>query len=97
MIEHIVLIKKKPEVSEADMRPALDALRALKEQAPGIVSLTAGTNFSDRSAGFTHAMHARFVDRAALDAYAPHPAHRSAVEKLAQVSETRVIVDYEIP
>lgn len=95
MIEHIVLMKKRPETSEAEMERALDALRALKEQIPGIVSFTAGVNFSPRGAGFTHAAVARFTDREALQGYAPHPAHQAVVKLLNEVTQERVIIDYE--
>ena len=64
----------------------------------GVEEMAVGANFSERGAGFTHALSARFRDRAALAAYGPHPAHQKVVQELTRpISETTVIVDYEIP
>src|SRR5690606_11050768 len=96
MIEHIVLLKRRPGVSDAALQEALDGLRALKDRIPGILELTVGENFSHRSGGYTHALHARFVDRAALEAYTPHPAHQAVVALLDATTEPRIVVDYEV-
>jgi hypothetical protein len=39
----------------------------------------------------------RFTDKAALDGYLPHPAHRDAVERLIRpIIEDVLVVDYEV-
>lgn len=96
MIEHIVLMKKKPEASDADMDRVLDALRGLKDQVPGVVALTAGANFNQRGGGFTHGLYVRFVDRNALGVYVAHPAHKAAVRLLDETTPERVVVDWEV-
>lgn len=92
----MVLMKRKAGVAETDVQRVLRSLCALKEQIPGILEFTAGANFSERSGGFTHALYARFVDRAALAAYRPHPAHQALAGQLDEVTEGRVIMDYEL-
>src|SRR6185437_15911027 len=54
MIEHIVLFRW----AEGASREAIDSvgteLRKLKDKIPGIVDLSYGANFCDRSKGYTH-------------------------------------------
>ena len=72
-------------------------LRALKGQIPGILDLTCGENFCPRSQGFTHALVVRFEDRAALEAYGPHPAHQRVVQEfISPIRANTLAVDYEI-
>ena len=48
-------------------------LRGLKGKIAGIVDLSCGPNFSDLANCYTHGLVVRFTDRAALEAYGPHP------------------------
>lgn len=97
MVEHVVLIKAKPEATEAQRDLLIAELGALKEKIPGIVSLSVGRNFSERNQGFHIGLVVRFVDRASLDAYGPHPAHQEVVQQfLAPVKQDVIVVDYEI-
>ena len=80
MIEHIVLFRWKPEATPEQIAGVIAALRGLKDQVPGVLTLACGADFSGRAQGYTHALVARFPDRAAFDAYGPHPAHRAVIE-----------------
>jgi len=51
--------------------------------------------FRGRSGGYTHALFARFTDRAGLREYMKHPAHLAVVEKLDVTTTGRIVVDYE--
>ena len=81
MVEHVVLFKLKAEATGEAKRAAIEALKGLRDRIEGIVDLSCGMNFSERSQGYEIGLVVRFRDRAALDAYIPHPAHRGAVEK----------------
>ena len=97
MVEHIVLFKLKAGATAEQKEAAKKALKGLKEQIEGIVDLTCGDNFSERSQGHEMGLVVRFRDRAALDAYIPHPAHRGVVEQyIAPIRESGIVVDYEI-
>ena len=97
VIEHIVLFKLKPDASEERKEGMLRALLALREKIPGIVQASAGVNFADRARGYTHGFVARFQDRAALDAYIPHPAHQAVVEShVKPLSDGILVLDYDI-
>ena len=97
MVEHVVLFKTTPDATEEQKDQMIAGLSALKEQIPGIVDLSCGRNFSDRSQGFDIGLVVRFVDRAALDVYIPHPAHRGAVDQfVAPIKADVIVADYEI-
>jgi len=97
MVEHVVLFKLKPEATE-EQRAAMQAsLRGLQTAIPGIVGLTVGTNFSDRSQGFEVGLVVRFTDRAALEGYLPHPAHTDCVNTyIRPIMDNVIVVDYDI-
>jgi hypothetical protein len=81
MIEHLVLFRWTPDASGEAIAQVMEGLRALRGRIPGIQGLTCGENFNRRSEGFTHALVVRFEDRAALEAYGPHPAHQRVVQE----------------
>lgn len=96
MVEHLVWFKLRAEAPAEAKLVLLAELVALKDRIPGILEASAGADFSGRAAGYTHAFVARFVDRAALEAYHPHPAHRAVVERYVEpISEGVLALDYE--
>ena len=96
MVEHIVLFKVKSGTPDAAVRSMLDGLASLKTRVPGIVQLSAGTNTSDRSKGFTHGLVVRFQNQAGLEQYLPHPAHQEVVQTLIKpIIDELIVVDYE--
>jgi hypothetical protein len=96
MLEHVVLFKAKAAATQEQRERMLEALMGLKSQIPGIIDATAGTNFSDRSRGYTQAFVVRFSDQKALAGYIPHPAHQHVVENFVKPTcEEILVVDYE--
>ena len=97
MIEHIVLIKWTPDALPEQIEEALTALRSLKSQIPGILDLNCGEDISGNAQGYTHALVVRFVDRAALDAYNPHPTHVHVVENFIDaIRDDIAVLDFVI-
>ena len=97
MIEHIVLFKVKAGTAPDAVTAMLAGLKGLQSVVPSIVGLSVGANFSDRSKGFTHGLVVRFQDKAALDGYIPHAAHREVVDKFIRpITEDVLAVDYDI-
>ncbi len=97
MVEHVVLIKWKEGADPHAISAALEGLKRLRHQIPGIVDLSCGENFCIRSQGFQCGLVVRFQDRAALEAYGPHPAHQDVVlNLLTPIREDLIAVDYEI-
>jgi hypothetical protein len=97
MIIHIVLLRWNETASQEAINAVMTELRDLKDKIPGIVDVTSGVNFSERSKGFTHGLVYRFKDRAALDGYFPHPEHQRVVQKLLNpIRADTIIFDYEV-
>ena len=96
-IEHILLLRWKEDASQEAIDNAMVEARTLKDKIPGIVDMSCGLNFSERSKGYTHGVVMRFRNRAALDAYYPHPEHQRVVQKFINpIRADAVIVDYEV-
>lgn len=96
MVEHLVWFKLRTDAPQAAKEQLLAELVALKDRIPGIIDASAGADFSGRAAGYTHGFVVRFVDRAALEAYHPHPAHRAVVERYVEpISEGVLALDFE--
>lgn len=95
-MDHIVLFKVSAEATRAQAERMLKEVLALKNVIPGIMSASAGINFSERSKGYTHGLVMRFRDRAALDAYLPHPAHQAVIKEFIQpITTDRLVVDFD--
>lgn len=96
-IEHVVLFKLKTDAPESKKMELMKSLLALQGTIPGILSASAGVNFSARAQGYTHAFVARFKDRPALDHYISHPDHAAVVEqKVKPISDGVLAVDYNV-
>lgn len=97
MVEHLVLFKTTADATEEQRERMIAELRSLRDRIPGIVHLSVGRNFSDRNQGYDIGLCVRFEDRAALEVYLPHPAHRGCVDTyVAPIKEDVIVVDYEI-
>ncbi len=97
MIEHLVLFRWAADAPPEAVTRVMDELRALKGRVPGVLDLTCGENFSTRSQGFTHALVVRLENRAALEAYGPHPAHQRVVQEFINPIRADVLaLDYEV-
>jgi hypothetical protein len=97
LVEHLVLIRWAEQATPEAIATAMSELRGLKGKIEGIVDLSCGENFSERAKGYTHAMVARFVDRAALAAFYPHPEHQRVVQTfVVPFRADIVVVDYEL-
>ena len=98
MIEHIVLLKLKEGVTEAQTQEMLDGLKKLKEVVPGILEVSGGYNNNPegKSAGFTYGFIVRFRDVAARDGYVPHPEHQKLAKTLVRpIVDDVLVFDYE--
>ena len=94
MIDHLVFLAVREEASPEDIEDLISSIRGLKEAVPGVVDLSIGENFSERSGGYTHGIFVRFESVEGLQGYMKHPDHLAVVEKLDALT-TRIVVDYE--
>lgn len=97
MIQHNAFFAWKPSITPAIETAAFAALRALKQQIPGIVSLTIGHQNSPEGLGkgFQVGLSVVFTDAAARDGYLKHPAHTKAVETFLPHIADIAVLDYE--
>lgn len=95
MVEHIVLFQMKPETGAAEKRELVAACLAMKGRIPGVIDLSAGDTFTDRHKGFTVGLVVRFTDKAALEAYGPHPNHEPVKALVKRYCDDVLAVDYE--
>lgn len=89
MILHTVFCKVLADTSEAELARVFGVLAALKEQIEGLESYEFGPNIDleRKSQGFTHGFAMHFTSRAALEAYAIHPAHQAAGRDLVSICD----------
>ena len=89
MIQHIVLIRFRPEITRAAIADMLSAIAAVGDVVPGIRRITTGRSLEleKLEKGFRDGFVVEFEDRAALDAYQNHPDHRRAGARLVEAAE----------
>lgn len=95
MVEHIVLFTVKDDLPREDAEDLVQSLRDLRGVVPGVVDLSVGENFSERSGGYTHGLFVRLRTHDDLQGYMQHPDHLAVVEKLEERTTGRIVVDYE--
>ncbi len=99
MVEHIVLLKLKSDVTSAQIDALPQTLSKMSDEIPGIESITAGTNNSPegKSQGYSFGFIVRFTDEAARDAYLPHPFHQKvAGDSIRPLVEDVLVFDYTV-
>lgn len=95
VVVHLVFFSFKVDASEVQIEALMSELRALGAL-PGVISLTCGKTFTTRGKQWTHALTVHFTDKAALDAYAPHPAHQKVLNEFVKpILEEVIAIDYE--
>lgn len=93
---HVVLFGFNEDISDEQIKEVEDAFGKLPSQINTIIDFEFGTNVSPENIndGLTHCFFVTFKNKAGLEVYLPHPAHKKFVElvkgKLAKV----VVVDY---
>jgi Stress responsive A/B Barrel Domain len=95
MVDHLVFFAVREDASKGEVDDLLSSISGLRDEVPSTIDLSVGEDFSGRSGGYTHALFARFTDRAGLQEYMEHPAHLAVVEKLAATTTGRIVADYE--
>lgn len=95
MYIHVFAFRWKPGVSEEQRDHVISEIRKLQGQIPGLVETFVGKNISPKGQGYELGGVMKFADRAALDAYGPHPVHQKLVSWLMPLIEP-LEVDFEV-
>ena len=99
MIQHIVLLKLKPDATAEQKAALLDGLIALKDTISGIESVSGGDDNSPegKQHGFNWGFVMTFAAADARDAYLPHPDHKAHGQQLLRpIVDDVLVFDYEI-
>ena len=94
---HVVLFKFKDSSSKEDVQKVVKAFGALGANKDlKITDFEWGTNTSPEGLndGFTHCFFVTFANKADLEAYLPHKAHKAFVEVLKPHLDKVLVVDY---
>ncbi|KAK3834972.1 MAG: stress responsive A/B barrel domain-containing protein [Linnemannia gamsii] len=96
-IQHIVLLRFKPETTEQDREKILKAIAGLKDEVPEIESVQLGVNKNALSKGFTHGLTMTFKSEEDLDIYDKSQPHVDLLNNLLRPRlEDLLIFDYEV-
>ena len=94
MVDHLVFLAVREDASPEAIEDLISSIGGLRDTVPGVVDLTVGENFSERSGGYTHGLFVRFESAEDLQRYMKNPDHLAVVEKLDRLT-SRIVVDYE--
>ena len=93
---HVVLFKFVDTATPEHIQAVEQAFKALPSRIDTIVSFEWGTNVSPegKSDGFTHCFFVTFRDKAGLEVYLPHPAHKEFGASLKGILDKVCVIDY---
>ena len=97
MIQHIVLLKFKDEVSSARIQDLFAQIGELQQLISGITNYKWGEYSSPEglNKGLTHGFIMTFESAAARNAYLPHPEHERVKALLLECIDDAVAFDFE--
>jgi hypothetical protein len=97
VIQHIVLLKWKPDTTEEQILEAFRQAEPLPNEIDGVESLTIGRNRVQHDHGYTHALIVRLTDEAALERYLAHPLRTGYVSRhLQPLEQDRIEIDVPV-
>lgn len=96
-IQHMVLFKWKPGITEDALADIFARLATLEEVIPGIEHFGGGPYSSPEgyNQGYTHGFLMTFTDEQARDRYLPHPEHEKVKQVILQWAESVIAFDFE--
>lgn len=95
-VVHTVLFQFKADASAEQVARLLNNISRLNKTIPGILQVSCGQNFSERSKGYTHGVVMTFANEAALKSFYVHPEHQRLIrEHIKPILADMIVVDYE--
>lgn len=97
-IQHMALVKFKPEVNTKKIEYLYDKLAELQKIIPGITHFSGGCYSSDEglNQGFTHGFLMTFESVEARDNYLPHPEHERVKAEILPCINDIIVFDFEV-
>jgi hypothetical protein len=97
MIQHIVLIKWKPDVTDEQIAAAFAQAQRLVDGIPSVSQVTLGRNRGHSDHGFTHALIVQLSRDEDLEEYLAHPVRSQYIaEFLEPLEDQRIEVDVPV-
>lgn len=94
MVIHTFAFRWKPGVAENQKHRAIQEIRALQGQIPGLTETHVGVNISPRSQGYELGGVMKFADLASFDTYNDHPVHQKLLTWLMPLIDP-IEIDFE--
>ena len=93
---HVVMFQFKEGISKTQIAEVEDAFMALQGKIDTIVDIEFGTNVSPEGLndGLTHCFLVTFKNKAGLEVYLPHAAHKKFVDLIKPRLEKVMVIDY---
>jgi len=95
MLKHIVFMKFKPEVAEADIAGLKKELGVLPAVIPEIKAFEFGQDILHTERSWDFALVSAFDDLDAMKRYQVQPDHQVVLKKVRAMSDRIVVVDFE--
>ncbi len=97
-IQHMVVLKFKPEITSNKIDELYSQLAELQTLIPGIAHFSGGPYASHEGLNqdFTHGFLMRFESTEARDNYLPHPEHERVKEAILACVDDAIVFDYEL-
>jgi quinol monooxygenase YgiN len=96
MLKHVVIWKVKDSARKAEHAARVKAeLESLAGRIPGLVHIEVGIDIGYDGDAHDVVLYSEFTDRAALDAYQPHPLHLEVKKVIGPLLSARHVVDWE--
>ncbi|MEQ8787978.1 MAG: Dabb family protein [Pirellulaceae bacterium] len=97
-VQHMVLLKFKPEISPETIDRLFADLAALQQKIPGITYFAGGPYSSHEglNQGYTHGFLMTFENAAARDVYLPHPEHELVKSAILPCIDGVAAFDFEV-
>jgi len=96
MLKHIVFMKFKPSVTQADIDQLKKDLGGLPAAIPEIREFVFGQDILRTERSWDFALVSAFGDLEAMNRYQVHPGHQVVLQKVRAMCESLMVVDFEI-
>jgi hypothetical protein len=97
VVQHIVLLKWKPNVGDDEILQAFNHADHLPNEIDGVEGITIGRARVDQSHGYTHALIVRLEDEEALTRYLEHPLRKRYIaEHLEPLEQDRIEISVPV-
>lgn len=94
MLKHVVFLKFKSDISDADIEDIEKGLASLPARIPEIKRYEFGRDILHTERSYDFALISEFEDQDAMNRYQTHPYHFAVLNKIRMLSENIVAVDF---